>query len=142
MSFEFKMEGLDELEADLRKAVRKCPAYAEQTLKDTANDFKKSAKKRAKKEIKPHENPKPKTKIEKKWGTALVGDNVGMTALVYNSARHFHLVDRGHNLVKNGKTIGFVPGKHIMEKTEREFKDKVPERFEKMIDEILKEENF
>lgn len=142
MSFEFKIEGLDELEADLRKAVRKCPAQAQQTLKKVANDFKKSAKKRAKAEIKPHENPKPKTKIENKWGTKIVGDYVGMTALVYNSARHFHLVERGHNLVKGKKVIGFVPGKHIMQKTQKEYEDIVPEHFEKMIDDILKEERL
>lgn len=62
-----------------------------------------------------------------------------MAVLVYNSARHFHLIENGHNLVKNGKTIGFVPGKHIMEKTRNEYQDIVPEEFQKMADDILKE---
>ena len=77
--------------------------------------------------------------ISEKWGHKKVGDNLGMAVLVYNSARHFHLIEDGHNLVKNGKTIGFVPGKHIMEKTRNEYKDIVTEKFQKMTDDILKE---
>ena len=63
---------------------------------------------------------------------------MGATALVYNSARHYHLIENGHNLVKGGQIIGFVPGKHIMEKTRNEYENIVPQRFEQMVDDILK----
>ena len=65
-----------------------------------------------------------------------------MTALIWNSARHFHLIENGHNLVKNGQIIGFVPGKHIMEKTRNDYKDIVPEKFEEMLDDILRESDL
>lgn len=138
--FEFEFEGLEELEKDLTKAIKACPTKAEDTLKDIAKDFKKSAKKRANSELKPHEitgGDKNKA-IKRKWGHKLVDENMGATALVYNSARHYHLIENGHNLVKGGQIIGFVPGKHIMEKTRNEYENIVPQRFEQMVDDILK----
>lgn len=71
--------------------------------------------------------------------TIIIGARHGITALVWNSARHFHLIENGHNLVRGGRIVGFVPGKHIMEKTRNEYENIVPQRFEEMIDEILKE---
>lgn len=138
--FEFEFEGLEELEKDLTKAIKACPTKAEDTLKDIAKDFKKSAKKRANSELKPHERTRgDKNKaIKRKWGHKLVDENMGATALVYNSARHYHLIENGHNLVKGGQIIGFVPGKHIMEKTRNEYENIVPQRFEQMVDDILK----
>lgn len=138
--FEFEFEALEELEKDLTKAIKACPTKAEDTLKDIAKDFKKSAKKRANSELKPHERTggdKNKA-IKRKWGHKLVDENMGATALVYNSARHYHLIENGHNLVKGGQIIGFVPGKHIMEKTRNEYENIVPQRFEQMVDDILK----
>lgn len=138
--FEFEFEGLEELERDLIKAIKACPTKAEDTLKDIAKDFKKSAKKRANSELKPHERTggdKNKA-IKRKWGHKLVDENMGATALVYNSARHYHLIENGHNLVKGGQIIGFVPGKHIMEKTRNEYENIVPQRFEQTVDDILK----
>ena len=139
--FEFEVEGLEELEKDLTEAIRKCPVQAEKTLLKLAKKFKKSAKQRAETELQPHEREGEQQgkAIRDKWGHKKVGDNLGMAVLVYNSARHFHLIEDGHNLVKNGKTIGFVPGKHIMEKTRNEYKDIVTKEFQKMTDDILKE---
>lgn len=137
---EFQIEGLEELQSDLQEAIKTCPAKAEDTLKEIAKDFKKSAKKRANSELKPHERSggdKNKA-IKRKWGHKLVDENMGATALVYNSARHYHLIENGHNLVKGGQIIGFVAGKHIMEKTRNEYENIVPQRFEQMVDDILR----
>lgn len=137
---EFQIEGLEELQSDLEKAIKTCPSKTEDTLKEIAKDFKKSAKKRANAELKPHERTggdKNKA-IKRKWGHKLVDENMGATALVYNSARHYHLIENGHNLVKGGQIIGFVAGKHIMEKTRNEYENIVPQRFEQMVDDILK----
>ena len=144
--FEFNIEGLEELERDLRKAIKKAPAQVEETLIDLAKEFKSAAKKRANAELKSHkrkEDQKSKS-IKRKWGHKLVNDRLGATAMVWNSARHFHLIENGHNLVKGkgGRVIGFVPGKHIMEKTRNEYADIVPKRFEKMVEDILKENNL
>ena len=139
--FDFEIDGLEELEEDLKKAIKKAPAQAEETLLKLAKDFKKTAKKKAEAELKPHERKgdQQKKAIKRKWGHKLVDDNVGATALVWNSARHFHLIENGHNLVKGDRIIGFVAGKHIIERTKNEYEDIVPQRFQQMIDDILKE---
>lgn len=143
-SFEFSFEGLEEFERDLEKAIRKAPAQAEETLVELAKEFKASAKKKANSELKhvKREGDDKKWAISKKWGHKLVDDYIGATALVWNSAPHFHLIENGHQLVRGGNVIGFVPGKHIMEKTRNDYKDIVPERFEKMIEDILKESDL
>lgn len=142
--FTFEFEGLEELERDLRKAIKKCPVKAKETLKLLGRDFRKAAYHKANSELKPHTRKAGDKKgaIKRKWDSKVIGEGVEMTALIWNSARHFHLIENGHNLVKNGKIIGFVPGKHIMEKTRNDYKDIVPEKFEEMIDEILKESDL
>ncbi len=140
-SFEFSCEGLEELEHDLTQVIKKCPTYASETLRELAKDFKNSAKKKANSELKQHNRKEDQKKkaIKRKWGTKIVDEDIGMTALIWNSARHFHLIENGHQLVRGGRVIGFVPGKHIMEKIQNDYKDIVPERFEKMVNNILKE---
>lgn len=142
--FRFDFDGLEELQRDLEKAIRKCPAQAEETLKDLAKDFKASAKKKANSELKSHdrEGDQKKKAISKKWGSKVIDESVGMTALIWNSARHFHLIEQGHNIVRGGRIVGFVPGKHIMDKTRNDYKDKVPKSFEEMLDKILKESDL
>lgn len=144
--FEFTIDGLEELERDLRMAIEKAPAQAEETLIKLAKEFKRDAKERAKAELKPHERKEEQKNksIERKWGHKLTSDRLSATVMVWNSARHFHLIENGHNLVerKSGRVIGFVPGKHIMEKTRNEYKEIVPERFEKMVEDILKENHL
>ena len=139
-SFEFSFDGLEEFQRDLEKAIRKAPVQAEETLIELGKEFKKTAQKRAKSETKhiKREGNDKKWAIEKRWGHKLVDDGLGATVLVWNSAPHFHLIENGHQLVKGGHVIGFVPGKHIMEKARNDYKDIVPERFEKMVDDILK----
>lgn len=141
---DFKLEGLEELERDLTKVIKRCPEQARETLSDLGKEFKKSAKNKANSELKAHERAADQKNkaIKRKWGSKVVDESVGMTALIYNSARHFHLIENGHNLVRGGKVVGFVAGKHIMERTRQEYANIVPERFEKMKDDILKRNNL
>ena len=140
-SFEFSFDGLEEFQHALEKAIQKAPAQAEQTLLEVAKEFKASAKRKANSELKhvEREGDDKKWAIKRRWGHKMVDDRLGATVLVWNSAPHFHLVENGHNLVRGGNVIGFVPGKHIMEKTRHEYEDIVPERFEKMVEDVLKE---
>lgn len=139
--FEFSVDGLEELERDLKKAVEIAPVQVEKTLVRLAKKYKKSAKEKAESELKhvDRDGGKEKYAIKNKWGHKLVGDRLGAAALVWNSAPHFHLIEDGHQLVRGGRVIGFVPGKHIMERTRNEYEDIVPEEFEKMADDILGE---
>ena len=134
-SFEFELEGLEELETDLRFATNEYPKEMRSGARKIANDFKKSCKART---------PDGKTskdaskKLRNKFGvkTKIEGDTT--LALVYNSARHFHLVENGHNLVRGGQVVGWVPGKHMMEQTRNEYQDIIPERAEQLRNEIFR----
>ena len=134
-SFEFELEGLEELETDLRFATNEYPKEMRSGVRKIANDFKKSCKGRT---------PDGKTskdaskKLRRKFGTRTKVEGDTTLALVYNSARHFHLVENGHNLVRGGQVVGWVPGKHMMEQTRNEYQDVIPERFEKLCDETLR----
>ena len=68
--FNFEIDGLEELEEDLKRAIQKAPAQAEETLLKLAKDFKKNAKKKAEAELKPHERKgdQQKKAIKRKWG--------------------------------------------------------------------------
>lgn len=104
-------------------------------LRKIANDFKKSCKAKAPDGMTSKDASK---KIRKKFGTRMQEDGATTLVLVFNSARHFHLVENGHNLVRGGRTVGFVPGKHMMEQTRNEYQDIIPQRFEKLCDEVLR----
>ncbi len=134
-NFNFTFEGLEELERDLTEAIGEYPVTMKQGLRKIANDFKKSCKARTPDGTTSKDASK---KLRNKFGTRMKDDGMASLALVYNSARHFHLVENGHNLVRGGKVIGFVPGKHMMEQTRNEYRDVVPERFAELCDETLR----
>lgn len=138
--FNFNIGGLEELQNGLEKAIKKCPVQAKETLKQLGKDFRKTAYHNANAALKPHIRSKDDKKgaIKRKWDSKVIDEGLGATALIWNSARHFHLIENGHNIVRGGRVVGFVPGKHIMEKTRNDYKDIVPERFEQMVDDILK----
>ena len=56
---------------------------------------------------------------------------------------HFHLVEHGHVLKSHKKeTIGFVPGKHVMENEIKKYQEQVPAMTEAMIETLLREEGL
>lgn len=143
---DFEIEGLEELERDLTEAIKKYPVTMRAELKNIANDFKKSVKARTP-DGKNHKGDAA-TKLRKNFHLKMQDDGVASRAIVYNDAPHAHLVEDGHRLVKGGKlgnggrVIGFVPGQHMMKKTKDEYEEIVPERFEKILDDILKERDL
>ena len=139
-SMEFTIDGLDELEKDLREAMREYPVTMKEGLRDIAKDFRKSARNRTP-DGKNHKGD-ARTKLRRKYGIKMLDDGAASMALVYNSARHYHLVENGHNLVRDGRVVGWVPGKHMMEQTRNEYEGIVPERFEKLCDAALRGHNL
>ena len=135
-TYGFEIDGLDELEKDLMKAQEEFPKEMRSELRKIANEFKRECIKKTPQAQ--HHRGNPKSALRKKYGTRTIQNDDETLALVFNSAPHFHLVEKGHELVKNGKTIGWVPGKHMMEQTRNEFAPKVPEKFEKALDNVLK----
>lgn len=72
-----------------------------------------------------------KSKVKKLTGNYLKGFKAGKKVYewsdaeynirVYNSAPHAHLIEDGHRIVVAGKTLGFVPGRHVMEEANKRF---------------------
>ncbi|MCI8951617.1 MAG: hypothetical protein HFG50_15815 [Lachnospiraceae bacterium] len=145
-TFEFRMEGIEELENDLRETIEDCPKELKKGLNGIANDFRKSARKRTP-DYKNHKG-NPKLKLKRRYNKYAFVQDDKTGVLIYNDAPHFHLVERGHQLVRGGKlgeggkVVGFVPGKHMMEKTKNEYEEIVPEKLEKILDDILKERDL
>lgn len=137
---DFNMEGMEELEKDLTEAVHKYPETMTLGLKKIAKDFKKSVKARTP-DGSNHKGDSS-TKLINKFGTKTIKDGVTTAVLVYNSARHFHLVENGHNLVRDGEVVGFVPGQHMMEQTGKEYESIVPRRLEELCDKELRGHNL
>jgi len=50
-----------------------------------------------------------------KRGKVFKDDEGKLVVRILNTAPHGHLIENGHRLVRNGREIGFVPGKHIIE---------------------------
>lgn len=64
--------------------------------------------------------------------------NGNLSVRVYNSAPHAHLIEYGHRQVtKDGKEVGFVQGKYIFEKSEKEFENTYYNDTEKFIDDVI-----
>lgn len=80
-----------------------------------------------------------RTKVKKLTGNYFKGFKAGKKVYswsdakynvrVYNTMPHAHLIEDGHRIVVAGKTVGFVPGRHVMEEAnkcfEAEFLDHV-----------------
>ena len=79
------------------------------------------------------------SKVERKGDT----DYIEMA----NTAPHFHLIEHGHYQVvggernKKGKTVGFVPGFHMVERGTEEFEEEYEEIVRKMLDTMVKKAN-
>lgn len=141
---DFILSGFDELQEDLKKAIDYYPDMAEKELEKQGKKFKKQAK----------ENTLQVTK--KRTGNLTSGyrttkalgyrGNIEVHFMAESKKNpHFHLVEHGHVLYAGGKNkhasveSGFVPGKHMIQKTALEYQEQLPKAMEAMRDKILKE---
>lgn len=160
MSSEFTITGLEELTEDFEKAVKSYPRKAKETLEDTGQDFRKRVK-----QIIKGGNGK-KAAVFNKTGNLIKGlkvskaEGAGVDMSVYfrSTAPHTHLIENGHNQVKQhtkklkngtkinlkdgGKVIGFVPGRLIVHQAREEYRVKMPQIMTDMLDEILRESDL
>lgn len=143
MMSDFEISGFSELQEDLKKAIKIYPDKAIETLEAEGRSFKKTAKANTKKMVKEHTgNLTRGFRTTKAQGYR---ENMEVYFCAENKKNpHFHLVEHGHDLYVGGqgkkpiKKIGYVQGKHMLEKTIVEYRNVLPGRLEKMRDEILK----
>ncbi len=103
---EFDWKGFD---VSVEEAIEMYPGTAEKKLRKATREIKKLAETSYDKSITGN--------LKGNWHAKY--DTVGSTSIegqVYSKSPHYHLVERGHALVKNGKTIGHVPGKFFFKK--------------------------
>lgn len=129
---ELKMEGFEACFTELKDVVKNTPLSARRGLQRSANQFKKTARDRT-----PDSGKEHKSKLKKEYGIRIKEEGYTMKALVFNSAPHFHLIERGHELIIRGKNCGFVPGKYMFEKTVDEYEEKMPQIIENEIEKEL-----
>ena len=137
MKFDFKE--LTDFEEELLSLAQefKNGKEAKKFLRNSGNKLKRRTVKHA------------KSSVKKKTGNLFKGIKRGkvykyaptgaFAVRVYagKPAYHAHLVDRGHRLVRNGKEIGFVRGKHFFEKGAKEYESEFPKDVDKFLDNML-----
>lgn len=138
------IDGLDDLTKSFENLVRKYPDRAGELLREDARQLRKEVVKETKKVT--------KTKSSSKRSLGKVGSykispvqGIGQAQYVEVSAKspHFHLVEHGHVLKSHdGKTIGFVPGKHMMETTVKKHQETMPDIVTEMVEQLLREERL
>ena len=139
----FDISALDEYaESMLDYATKEFPKVTERFMKSEATKLKNKAKRKAKSSLKsqPTGNYVKGFKAGKKvYEYAGTQYNVR----VYNGSPHAHLIEHGHNMVTHdGKLVGFVPGKHILENSalayqpnfQKNIESKLVEKVEEALD--------
>lgn len=132
---DFTIKGLDGLNADILEAAKHYPKEVEKHLKKTGDVLKKKAIEKTQDSGTDH-----KRKLIKSWKSEIEGMSVDrLEYQIRNTAPHYHLVERGHNMVtRKGRTIGFVQGRHFFESACDEFEssDEVGKEMDRFIAEI------
>lgn len=140
---DFDIEGLEELANDLDRLVKKYPDKAGDVLRAEARTLRQKASRRMKREKKSRQTTKRPLENVGSYKVSPV-QGLGTAQYVEVSAKspHFHLVEHGHDLVRNGQTVGHVQGTHYFENTVKEQEAQMPMVVQRMVDKLLKEEGF
>lgn len=144
--------GFDELEKDFKKLINKYPDSADAFLMAQGRSVNKRVKQLT---------PVKTRKLRNSWRLKKVKLYKGGTVRVVReqtTAPHGHLIEDGHEIVRGGKTRergrklnrvqrsvrgiksgGFVEGKHMLEKTMSEARNRFTIDAQKMLDKLLKD---
>ena len=127
----FDASELSQYAKDLELAEKNTPKVTKSFLRKEGSKLLRQTKKDA-------SSVKNKTgKYRKSIKRGKVYDYQGSQAIrVYSNAPHAHLIENGHRMVtRDGREVGFVPGKHVFEKAGKAFEPV----FVKDIDQLLEE---
>lgn len=149
MADRIEISGLDELATDLRSVVRKYPDRAGEELQKEAKELRKDVIAMVQNDTDEHLNKdgaKTKRSLTKASSyeiSPVQGFNERQFVYISAKSPHFHLLENGHQLVTHkGQAIGFVPGYHFMDRARKDHAKKLPERMEKMVNNLLESENL
>ncbi len=132
----FNLNGFTELQDSLQKAIKKYPDMGAERLENISKDFKKRVIQITKQSVDSHTGKLIKGfKLDK-----MRGFGVNMEKDFRGTAPHFHLIENGHNQVtKDGRNVGWVPGRLIVKQARDEYAEKMPQEMQKLIEDITRE---
>lgn len=117
-------QGLTEFQNDLLGLAQKdIPKEMNKTMKKVGNRGATWARRYARAELKTQPTGKYMKGI--KSGKAFIDNEGKHVVRILNTAPHGHLLERGYHIrkEKDGPSLGFVPGKHIIEKAGKQLED-------------------
>ena len=127
MSVDIRFENFDEFVRRLQDVGREFPKTTEKYLRRTGNKLKSEAKKNSpvgKSENRITRNGKSrvnKRKLKNSWTSQVKFDTLTQEYRLRSRAPHYHLVERGHNLIVRGRDKGHRPGKRFFQRTAENF---------------------
>ncbi len=135
VDFDLNEASAEELKAEMVKAIKSAPLVIEDEMKKERAMFKSAMIKET------------WSAVGRKTGNITKGfhfdklEKIGVEYLTNFFAEnkknpHFHLINNGHELVKNGKVIGFVPGRRIKEPVIKKFESEHYERSKRALERI------
>lgn len=137
------VSGAAELAKDFEKVIKKYPDDADNFLKRQARELRKNVVKNVKKDTHTKgATEKSLAKLKNYKISRIWGYGADRHIEISAQSPHFHLVERGHNLVIKGKTVKFVAGKHMMDNAVKSYEEQVEQAAEQFIDKLLKEGGF
>lgn len=138
-----KIDGMEELQDTFENLVKKYPDKAGEMLRKDARQLRKEIVKEVKKAVKTDDSSKRSLgKLSSYEISAVKGLGTQQYVEVSAKSPHFHLVEHGHNLVKDGVNIGFVPGRHMMDNAVKSHEENMADTVLVMLDDLLKEEGL
>ncbi len=139
MGIEFKIDGLEELQASIENVITQYPDAAGEFLTKQAREFRKEAVRKTRELTDTNSSSKRSLgKLGSYKISQISGYGTNQQVEIMAKSPHFHLVEHGHNLVTpSGKTIGFVQGRHQMETATKAFESKYPVEARRMIDGLM-----
>lgn len=132
----FDFKELHALDKDLLKlANTTMPKECKKFIRNEGTKLKRVTTKRAKAEVKKktgnyHKGIK-RGKVYKYRG------NDAWAIRVFGSSPHSHLIEYGHRQIVNGKEVGFTQGKHVFEKSQKEFNTTYNGDVVKFVDHVI-----
>jgi len=134
-----EIKGLDAFERTLIKTLEiKYPEEVKKKLVELAEELKEAAQART--PIGPDKKPKSK-RMKYRWKVGKVRKKGNELFIeVKNTAPHAHLVEDGHRMVtKDGKTVGYVEGKHMLLISVRQLEENLTPKLQAWLDQMLRE---
>lgn len=134
------VSGIDDVSEELMALVKSYPDKAGELLEKRGKALRKDVVANVNKRLGTTRNSK---RSLHKLGSYQVSKAKGIGAKQYvefsAKSPHFHLLERGHEIILNGVNIGFYPGQHMLADAVKVHQQEMPKAVESMVEELLKE---